>query len=132
MNILLIDTTSKNLIVAVVSNGQKYLACDYDCNRMHSVLLCDKISEVMILANLTLKDIDYISVNIGPGSFTGIRIGVATALGINAGVEAKLVEVNTLQMLAYTVHSECNCYVDAGNGYYYGRYNGLEEIVSPT
>lgn len=84
MNILVIDTSdSKNIRVGIKINGKsKYISSKAKVLKAQAVLpLIDKILKVN---NLKLKDINEIKVNTGPGSFTGLRVGIsiANALGV--------------------------------------------------
>ena len=72
----------------------------------HSQTLMPMIDKLFNITNLTIKDIDYIAVANGPGSFTGLRIGVATAIGLARGCGAKLIGISTLESLAYNIASD--------------------------
>lgn len=83
---LFIDTCTKYLILALYKNNEiiEYFQMEADNNL--SVLLLPKIDELLKKSNLEIKDVDKIYVSNGPGSFTGIRIGVTTAKTIAYGL----------------------------------------------
>lgn len=68
----------------------------------HSQTLLPMISEVLVQAKITAKDIDLIAITKGPGSFTGLRIGMATAKGLAAPFDTPCVCVSTLEAIAHT------------------------------
>lgn len=106
MKLLGIDTSTKYLGVALVE-GEKTLAAFRDKGGLnHSTLLVPAIDEVLGKSALKLKDLDAIAISIGPGSFTGLRIGVAAVKAINLATGVRLVAVPTLDVIAYNFVSE--------------------------
>lgn len=103
MKILAIDTSSK-VASAAVLDGEK-LVCEFSLNhkKTHSQKLMPIIEEVLKSAEISLSDVDYIATTTGPGSFTGIRIGVATAKGLAHAAGKPLIGVSTLEALAYNI-----------------------------
>ena len=103
MNILAIDTTTNQLLVAVKTD-EKLFKNQPQKTMKHLEVALPQVDYVLDEANIDLGDLDYIAVNIGPGSFTGIRIGIATAKGILCVYNnIKTVPVNSLDFLAYNV-----------------------------
>ena len=72
----------------------------------HSETLMPIISEVFTECRMEAKDVDYIAVSGGPGSFTGLRIGSATAKGLGFALGKRLVHVPTLDAMAYNLLGE--------------------------
>lgn len=130
--ILVIDTSSKNLYVMLLDGKKSTKITMLNNQIQHSVVLSQAIEEVLQKANATISEIDVFAVCIGVGSFTGIRVGVSVAKGLNFGYVKKFVEVNSLQTLAYTKKGCINCLADAGKGYYYAVYDGLKQITPPS
>lgn len=97
---LFIDTCTKYLILALYKDNDviEYLQIEADNNL--SVLLLPKIDELLKKANLKINDVDRIYVVNGPGSFTGIRIGVTTAKTIAYGLKKEICTVSELEVLA--------------------------------
>ncbi len=96
MNILAIETTGKIGSVCVVANNEKRTKFMNEPMN-HLKLLADLIDRTLKECALQIGDIDLIAVSRGPGSFTGIRIGVATARAISQVTEKKIVSVPTLE-----------------------------------
>ena len=67
----------------------------------HSNVIMDAVNSLFKLSRLTIKDVDRIAVTIGPGSFTGIRIGTAIAKGLAYSLKKPIVGVNELDVLAH-------------------------------
>lgn len=101
-NILAIETTSEICGVAVLNGGIVY---DNNINNgfNHSITLFNNIDDGLKKSKLDMSNIDEIRVSNGPGSFTGIRIGVAAALGLSERYNTKIKYVDTLDSLAYNV-----------------------------
>lgn len=99
MNILGIDTTGKTLSVAL-KDGEKLLGELYiDAGKKHAETLMCAISSLFELCGMKITDVDFFACATGPGSFTGIRIGVAAAAGLAHAAGRPVVSVNTLDAL---------------------------------
>ena len=131
MKILYVDTTTPDLVVAVVEDNKITDVTAAAVGVHHSEMLCDKVTEALRQANVTFRDLDAYACAIGPGSFTGIRIGISTVKGYCTAVKLPYVGVNCLEAIATS--RNCNArgsaIIDAGNGYYYADYNGG---IAPT
>lgn len=128
MNILAIDTTTKKANVGIYINGKKYLKT-IDNEITHSEKLLPLIDEVLKQANCSLTSIDVYACTTGPGSFTGIRIGLATVKALAKLANNKIFAINSLELLANQVFTLSNHKIivpllDAKNKRaYYGIYN---------
>jgi len=100
MKILAIDTSSKVLGVAVLDENGHGMELNYDLGLRHTSHLVPTIKRVLDFSNLRLKDLDALCVSIGPGSFTGLRIGVSTAKAFTISSRKRLVAVPSLDVLA--------------------------------
>lgn len=123
---LFIDTCTKYLILALYKNNEiiEYFQMEADNNL--SVLLLPKIDELLKKSNFEIKDVDKIYVSNGPGSFTGIRIGVTTAKTIAYGLNKEINTVSELEVLASvdTNKKYIVPLIDARRNYVYtGMYN---------
>ena len=78
MKILSIDTSSKICSTAILENDKVMAEINLDDGKTHSENLMPMVAEILSQNNLTLADIELIACCVGPGSFTGIRIGVAS------------------------------------------------------
>lgn len=101
MNILAIDTTKKDLVVVLKKSYKNYIYTN-DQSIKHLKNLMPAIDSLLSQTELSMRNIDVIAVVVGPGSFTGIRIGVATAKGLAFGGNIKTLPVNALDFVAYT------------------------------
>ena len=109
MLILGIDTSTNVGTVAIYSDVKGTLGeISVNINKTHSENIMVMIDELFKLTNTTINDIDKIAVSIGPGSFTGIRIGVAVAKGLASATNCKIVGVNELDIIAgNSTSNEC-------------------------
>ena len=103
MKILALDSSGLVASVAVVSDDN--LIGEYTINykKTHSQTLLPMLDEVAKMTELDLKTIDFIAVSAGPGSFTGLRIGSATAKGLALALDKQIVSVPTVDALAYNL-----------------------------
>ena len=100
MKILAVDTATKSCSVAV-GNGESLLAELTTVNdQTHSKHLLDMINTVVAAARLTLSDLEGFAVTVGPGSFTGLRIGISTIKGLALATRKPVVGVSSLDVLA--------------------------------
>ncbi|CCQ10634.1 Inactive homolog of metal-dependent proteases,putative molecular chaperone [Pseudoalteromonas luteoviolacea B = ATCC 29581] len=105
MNLLAIDASTEALSVALRFNGEMYDFFDV-CPQQHSQKMLPVIDELLGKAKCKLKDLDGIVFGRGPGSFTGVRIGVAIAQGLAFSSNLKLVGVSTLQAMAQQAYEQ--------------------------
>jgi len=104
MRILAIDTSSKVLGVAVLDEEGREIEFNYNFELRHTSHLIPTIKLLLKFAGgLELKDLDAYCLSIGPGSFTGLRIGVATIKALALVDKKKVVAVPSLDALAYNV-----------------------------
>lgn len=107
MRILALDSSGLVASVAIVEKDQKseHMLAEYTVNykKTHSQTLLPMLDEVAKMIELDLNSIDAIAVAGGPGSFTGLRIGSATAKGLGLALKKPLVHIPTLEGLAYNL-----------------------------
>lgn len=134
MYYLAIDTSNKN-ITAFVGGDKTVVRFTPDCALSHSVVLMDEIEKCLAQAEIQKEDIDFFCCSLGPGSFTGIRIGVATTKAFAYALGKKVVGVTSFECLAYNVESKRKklAVIDARHDNYYA--SGFDEngkvIVEP-
>lgn len=104
MKILALD--SSGLVASVAVAEEETVIAEYTINykKTHSQTLLPMLNEIKKITELDLSTIDAIAVAAGPGSFTGLRIGSATAKGLGLVLEKPLVAVPTVDALAYQVY----------------------------
>lgn len=130
MKILAIDTSSKICSVAILDNCATIIELQNDDEKTHSVKLMPMIDKAFKSTNLTLDDIDLLSCSVGPGSFTGVRIGIATIKAFADVKNIPAIGITSLESLAYNVKDDipvstlvCSI-IDAKNeNIYCGLYN---------
>ena len=108
MVILGIESSALSASAAVVKDGKLLSEMFLNVGLTHSLTLMPLIKQSLENAGLTADDIDAVAVSNGPGSFTGVRIGVSTAKGIAQPGNKKCVPVSTLEAIAYPLaDSDC-------------------------
>ena len=103
MNVLALDTSNKAMSVAVVQDGVLLAETDLNKMRTHSEQLLPAIDNLVRLSGLTPEDLDRVAVAQGPGSYTGLRIGVTTAKTLAYTMNIELVGVSSLATIAANV-----------------------------
>ena len=104
MRVLAIDSSGLTATVAVVEETQTIAEYTVNYKKTHSQTLLPMIAEMAKMIELDLSTIDAIAVAGGPGSFTGLRIGSATAKGLGLALDKPLIHVPTVDALAYNVY----------------------------
>lgn len=104
MRVLAIDSSGLTATVAVVEDTETIAEYTVNYKKTHSQTLLPMIDEMARMVELDLSSIDAIAVAGGPGSFTGLRIGSATAKGLGLALDKPLVNVPTVDALAYSVY----------------------------
>jgi tRNA threonylcarbamoyladenosine biosynthesis protein TsaB len=140
MRILAFDTSGTSTAVAV-TDGERVLAEDDSAaSERHGELLLPRISALLASARVALSEIELVAVGVGPGSFTGLRIGIATAKGLGIATGVRLLGVSSLRALARGAGEHealLLAAADAGKGEVYAaayRRHGqeLQEILPPA
>lgn len=137
MKILAIDTTSKICSVALLEDEEIIDEINLNSGLTHSEKLMPLVKEILEKNNIELKDINLIGVDVGPGSFTGIRIGIASVKAIAEVFNIPVAAVTSLEVLARNCS---NLYkkaslIDARNNQVYmgifdENYNKIEEYLA--
>ena len=131
MNYLAIDASTEACSVALSTNGNVISRFEL-CPQSHSLLLLPMVDEVLKEAGLKVADLDGLIFGRGPGSFTGVRIGIGVAQGLAFSGELPVVGVSTLQAMAQQVfakhgHTEVIAAIDARMGEVYSGFFSLDE-----
>ena len=103
MIVLAVDSSSKVATVALMKNSKLLGEITLNDKKEHSVILMKIIQDLLCDNNLSVDDIDGYVVSKGPGSFTGLRIGMATIKGLSFGSNKPYVSVSSLDALALSV-----------------------------
>ena len=135
--ILNIETSSKNCSVCLSSKGNLVTSFNLeDESYRHRELLTASIQNILNENNLDVSGLSAVSVGIGPGSFTGLRIGFSVAKGLCYPHNINLIGISSLKIIANSVVKENKSIIslikDKGEYYYISKYsNDLKEIVEP-
>ncbi len=108
MKILAIDTSGLVCTVAVVEDDKLLSEFSIQHKITHSELLLPMLEQIKERISLDMGTIDAVAISAGPGSFTGLRIGAATAKGLCLALDKPLVAVPTLDALAYNMYGSDN------------------------
>lgn len=138
MKILAIDTSSEICSTALLEDDKKIDERNLDNGMTHSENLMPLLDELLKSNNIDIKDIDLFACSVGPGSFTGIRIGISTIKPFAEVLDKPIASVTSLETLA--VNDENNegvivSLIDARNNQVYAgvfdnNYNKLEEYIA--
>lgn len=103
MKLLAIDSSGLVASVAIVS--EETVIAEYTVNykKTHSQTLLPMLDEIVKMLGMDLSEVDGIAVSAGPGSFTGLRIGSATAKGLGLALDKPIISIPTLEGLAYNL-----------------------------
>lgn len=99
MRILCLDTTTEKIYICIQYDSNRVLEYLDVVNKKHNVMLLPYIEEILNKNNYKINDFDFFGVVIGPGSFTGIRLGVATINALAFSLNKKIVTITTLEEL---------------------------------
>lgn len=130
MKILAIDSSSLVASVAVVEDD--IMVAEYTINhkKTHSQTLLPMIDEISKMAEIDLSEVDAIAVSGGPGSFTGLRIGSATAKGLGLVWKKPLVHVPTVDAMAYNLYGTDKLICPMMDARRSQTYTGLYQFVN--
>ncbi|MGL9717965.1 MAG: tRNA (adenosine(37)-N6)-threonylcarbamoyltransferase complex dimerization subunit type 1 TsaB [Wolbachia sp.] len=107
MPILAIDTVGSGSSIAIIDHDGKYLIEHNSTGNNHAESFFQILDTLFSKHNYNYNKIDYLVVVVGPGSFTGIRVGISAAKGINLATNKPLYGVNALEVQAYAISLLC-------------------------
>lgn len=111
MKILAVDSSAGAASAAVTENEKILSECFLNIGLTHSQTLMPMIEAALKNAGLTIHDIDMLAVTNGPGSFTGVRIGVAAIKGLAVGAELPCCGISTLEAMAQSFAGFTDCII---------------------
>ena len=115
-NVLAVDTATKRLNLALLFGGDRSVQSGEIVSRTHGQIIMKKIDDLFSSAALSIGDLEAIVVSLGPGSFTGLRIGLAAAKGMAVARNIPIVGVTMFEVAADRI----------------GRQSGVARIVIPS
>lgn len=135
LNILCVDTSTEACSVAVSHSGvvhEHFILAP----REHTQKILPMVKGVLKESGLTLPEIDVVAYGQGPGSFTGVRVGISIAQGLAYGIEKNMVGISTLQAMAQQAYkkeciSDVYAAIDARMGeVYFGHYQVKGDLMT--
>lgn len=135
MKVLAIDTSSKLCSVAILEDTNLIKKFELDNGLTHSETLMPLIQQLLKECELTLNDIDLLVSDVGPGSFTGIRIGVSSCKAFSDSLNIPCVGISSLEVLAYNIKKDgiiCSTIDCKNDSCYFALYelnNGIYDVV---
>lgn len=134
MKILAFDTCNAILSVAIMDGGIIIYQKIINEHSKQAEQLIPLINKSMDDANFKLSDMDYIAVSIGPGSFTGVRIGLSAAFGLSLVTEIPIIAITCLEALAFEHNKDLPIYVlmnARGDMLYSQIFKNFKPITEP-
>ena len=126
MKVLSVEASGSTASVSILSEKGTLGEINLNFKMQHSVLLMPMIEQLLKETSLTISDVDGFVVSKGPGSFTGLRIGMATVKGLALGSQKPVVAVSSLDALAYGIYTEegiiCSIMDALRSNVYYSLY----------
>ncbi|MBQ3116037.1 MAG: tRNA (adenosine(37)-N6)-threonylcarbamoyltransferase complex dimerization subunit type 1 TsaB [Clostridia bacterium] len=133
MNYLAIDTSGKNLTVIIKKEEKTFIFHDDKCGVSHSVELMPRVEELAKSADFDFNSADFFACVVGAGSFTGIRIGVATVKAMCFAFNKPCLSVTSFDTLAYNEDGQVLAVIDAKhNGFYVCGYLDKKVCFEPA
>lgn len=105
--ILLIETATQTCSVALAKDGNILNSVEKTEKNIHASQITLFVQEVLATSNFSFADLDAVAVSVGPGSYTGLRIGVSTAKGLCYALDIPLIAINTLEAMADGFRAKC-------------------------
>ncbi|TSA25858.1 MAG: tRNA (adenosine(37)-N6)-threonylcarbamoyltransferase complex dimerization subunit type 1 TsaB [Ignavibacteriales bacterium] len=134
--ILAVETSGDNCSVALLFDDQNFIEMNYQQKHIHSKKIIEMIDTVLKNAQIELNLCKAIAVSMGPGSFTGLRIGLSTVKGLAFGANIPIIPVPTFDAYAFHISKYIKTgtkFVIAmnanGDEYYFSKYIKLDENV---
>lgn len=129
MRILALD--SSGLVASVAIASEDALLAEYTINykKTHSQTLLPMLDEIVRMVDLDLSEVDAIAITSGPGSFTGLRIGSATAKGLGLALDKPIVSVPTVDSMAYNLYGTDKIVCPIMDARRNQVYTGLYEFI---
>lgn len=134
MKILSVETATSTCSVAILEDNQIIYEESKNNGFTHSQNLLPMIKEAFDQTHLTLSQIDLFTASVGPGSFTGIRIGIASLKAFVDVFKKPSIGISSLEGLCYTLESSgltCSILDAKNENVYFALYDGNQVIISP-
>lgn len=126
MKILAVDTSTMISSIAILENSRIIADCNINQKETHSEKLVPLIKRILDDLKMKLKDVDSFAISKGPGSFTGLRIGMTSLKAMSQALDKPIIGISTLKALAYSIYNNsyvCSLIDARANRYYAGLYH---------
>lgn len=124
--VLAVETSSDLCSVALLTGGENYFSLNIRQKHIHSEKLISMIRTVLEYAGMKISDPEYIAVSMGPGSFTGLRIGLSAVKGVAVGASLPICPVPTFDAFAF----EVSRYMKEGEEFTIARNVNVDELYA--
>ena len=133
MLLLAFDTTANSVSVALLNESGVLVSRFLEMTRGQGEALIPMIADILSLAGRQMKDVTDVAVSVGPGSFTGVRVGLAAARGIGLALGIPMHGVTTFEMAAYHLKRPLTVVLDTKRGDFYTQFfpSGRKKPESP-
>ncbi len=128
MNFIVIDTSCDSLTIAIKKGDELYGYKSEENRKGHSTVLLPSLNDLLNKAELTLDDIDYFGAVVGPGSFTGVRVGVSTVNAFGYATKKPVIGVTAFEPFSYNMCEGSSLAIDAKHAYYIAEMRSGELV----
>ena len=135
MNILAFDTSTEKFSISILKNNKVVLNLSKILNKTYSKFLIPLLKESLEQSNLDIKKINNIIISLGPGSFTGVRIGIAAAKGLGIPHKINILGFNNMDVLVQSIDSNSKEKIvtiikSKKNDYYYQLFDSKKKPIN--
>ena len=99
--VVAVDTCTTSCSVAALNGGKERVELVFESRQTHTRHLMEMVAQALVAVHLEIEQIDLLAVTRGPGSFTGLRIGISTVMGLRAATSVPAVGFSSLEVLAH-------------------------------
>ena len=111
MNILAIDTSTNICCVSLYQDNKKIITCSQKVVSSHTKLLASSVDTIIKENNFLIKNLDYIILSIGPGSYSGLRSGSSFAKGLAYALDKNIIPINTIDAMNFSINDNNEYYI---------------------
>lgn len=124
----MINSTQSGLDIELYSNEK--LQRSKAVENRHSEVILQQVDSVLKFADITPRDVDYVGICVGPGSFTGIRVAISVAKAFAVATNCKLVTFNTFELYSYNIVDASICIVNGFSNFYYAKIDSNMDCIA--
>jgi len=111
MNILAIDTSTNICCVSLYQRNKKIITCSQKVVSSHTKLLASSVDTIIKENNFLIKNLDYIILSIGPGSYSGLRSGSSFVKGLAYALDKNIIPINTIDAMNFSINDNNEYYI---------------------